>query len=156
MLHLRKSAILTFLLVALHCKINAQPYYFRHYQVENGLSNSTVFCSTQDKNGFLWFGTKDGLNRFDGYHFKLFTHTTNNGNAIGSDMVYCLFSDQKGALWVGGQNGLFLFDQAQEKLIRLVDSLVEINYISADDKGNLWFLSLNNVYRYNLNTRSLK
>ncbi|MBC7424179.1 MAG: hypothetical protein H7334_12075, partial [Ferruginibacter sp.] len=42
----------------------AQPYFFRHYQVENGLSNNMVFCSVQDKNGFLWFGTKDGLNRF--------------------------------------------------------------------------------------------
>jgi len=42
---------------------DAQPYYFRHYQVENGLSNNTVNCCTQDKNGFLWFGTKEGLNQ---------------------------------------------------------------------------------------------
>ncbi|MEO7767559.1 MAG: two-component regulator propeller domain-containing protein, partial [Ferruginibacter sp.] len=52
--------------------INAQSYFFRHYQVENGLSNNMVYCSVQDQDGFLWFGTKDGLNRFDGYHFKLF------------------------------------------------------------------------------------
>ena len=41
----------------------AQPYYFRHYQVESGLSNNAVFATAQDKQGFMWFGTKDGLNR---------------------------------------------------------------------------------------------
>lgn len=78
MFHLRYPAIFTFLLIICHCLANAQPYYFRHYQVENGLSNSTVFCSTQDKFGFLWFGTKEGLNRFDGYHFKLFNYPDNS------------------------------------------------------------------------------
>ncbi|HVW58891.1 MAG TPA: two-component regulator propeller domain-containing protein [Puia sp.] len=134
-------------------RTNAQPYYFRHYQVENGLSNSTVFCSTQDKNGFLWFGTKEGLNRFDGYHFRLFNTNT---KALGSDMIYCLFSDKDGTLWVGGQNGLFVFAQQQEKMVRVIDSLVEINWIQTDDKGSLWFLSMNSVYRYNLTTRQLK
>src|SRR3981189_2935148 len=100
MLHLRHANILTSLLLIIvcHSRTNAQPYYFRHYQVENGLSNSTVFCSAQDKNGFLWFGTKEGLNRFDGYHFKLVTRD-NNRNTLGSDMIYCLFSDANGTLW---------------------------------------------------------
>ena len=84
MLHSKILPISTLLVIACFCRTNAQPYYFRHFQVENGLSNSTVFCTTQDKNGFLWFGTKDGLNRFDGYHFKLFLHSGSAG-AIGSD-----------------------------------------------------------------------
>src|SRR6185295_3918807 len=98
MLHLRNTTILPtlLLLIICHCRTNAQPYYFRHYQVENGLSNSTVFCSAQDKNGFLWFGTKEGLNRFDGYHFKLFTYTPDNKTTLGSDMIYCLFNDANG------------------------------------------------------------
>jgi len=158
MLHLRNTTILPtlLLLIICHCRTNAQPYYFRHYQVENGLSNSTVFCSAQDKNGFLWFGTKEGLNRFDGYHFKLFTYTPNNKTTLGSDMIYCLFNDASGNLWAGGQNGLFIFSQQQEKLLRVIDSLNEINWIQTDDKGNLWFLSRNNVYRYNLLTRRVK
>jgi signal transduction histidine kinase/ligand-binding sensor domain-containing protein len=155
MFHLRYSAISTLLLIVCLSRTYAQPYYFRHFQVENGLSNSTVFCSTQDKQGFLWFGTKEGLNRFDGYHFKLFSYT-NNSNSIGSDMVYCLFCDQDGTLWVGGQNGLFRFDEQQEKLVRVIDSLREVNWIQPDDKGNLWFLSFNNVYRFNLTTHQLK
>jgi hypothetical protein len=54
-----------FVLLTNH-KSFAQPHYFRHYQVEDGLSNNTVYCTLQDKNGFLWMGTKEGLNRFDG------------------------------------------------------------------------------------------
>jgi len=155
MLHLKNSYILLSLLHIIVClhRTNAQPYYFRHYQVENGLSNSTVFCSTQDKNGFLWFGTKEGLNRFDGYHFKLFNSNT---KPLGSDMIYCIFNDAAGTLWAGGQNGLFVFQQQQEKLVRVIDSLAEINWIQTDDNNNLWFLSLNSVYRYNLITRQLK
>src|SRR5579864_8730720 len=54
-----------------------QPYCFNHFQVENGVSNNSVECSIQDDDGFLWFGTISGLNRFDGYAFKMFyTYST--------------------------------------------------------------------------------
>ena len=76
--------------------VQAQPYYFRHYQVENGLSNNTVFCSIQDKDGFLWFGTKEGLNRFDGYRFKLFKLDKTDKRNPQRDFIYCLFTDPAG------------------------------------------------------------
>ena len=69
---LRNRLLLLFVLWLYVNTASAQPYYFKHYQVENGLSNNTVYCSIQDNKGFLWFGTKEGLNRFDGYRFKLF------------------------------------------------------------------------------------
>ncbi|MHA4810066.1 ligand-binding sensor domain-containing protein [Flavitalea flava] len=143
------------LLVSDATTVVGQPYYFRHYQVENGLSNNTVFCSVQDKKGFLWFGTKEGLNRFDGTHFSLFTRNDHNEGPLSSDFIYCLFCDSQGTLWVGGQNGLFRFDEKQEKLVRVLDSLTEINWIQTDDNGNLWFLSFNRVYRYDLATKNL-
>src|SRR5260221_6363119 len=157
MLHSRLAAISTLCFAAFICTLcaYAQPYYFKHYQVENGLSNSTVFCSAQDKRGFLWFGTREGLNRFDGYHFKLFTRYTNNTAAQGNDLIHCLYCDKEGTLWVGGQNGLFRFDEKAEKLVRVVDSLIEINWIQRDNGDNLWFLCLNNVYRYNLRSGKL-
>ena len=144
--------------VALFCALtgSAQPYYFKHYQVENGLTNSTIFCSTQDKKGFLWFGTREGLNRFDGYHFKVFTRFGDNSSAQSYDLIHCLSTDQDGNVWIGGQYGLFRFDEKTEKLIRVNDSLIEINYIQRDNGDNLWFLSLNIVYRYNLKTRDLR
>lgn len=133
----------------------AQPYFFRHYQVENGLSNNTVFCSLQDKNGFLWFGTKDGLNRFDGYHFKQF-NIRNKGNDMNSDMVACLLIDPEGRLLVGCQKGLYVFDKEKECLVRLIDSLVWINSMHLDNKGDLWFISATTLCRYNLKTKALK
>ena len=69
----------------------SQPYYFRHYQVENGLSNNAVICCLQDKEGFMWFGTKDGLNRFDGYSFKTFRNNPLDSSTIGNNFIHCLF-----------------------------------------------------------------
>jgi len=153
------NRLLPLLTIAILCfaqyKAPAQSYYFRHYQVENGLSNNTVFCSIQDKNGFLWFGTKEGLNRFDGYRFKLFK-LDDDIQKLNHDFIYCLCNDQQGNLWVGTQNGLYRFDAIHEKLVHFLDSLREINNIQIDRKGNLWFISGQTVGRYNLNTHNVK
>jgi Signal transduction histidine kinase len=126
----------------------AQPYYFRHYQVENGLSNNTVFCSLQDTNGFMWFGTKEGLNRFDGYRFKLFRLDSPDESNLKRDFIYCLSLDAAGAMWVGTQNGLYRYDAQKEKLVVFIDTLSEINAIEWDRAGRLWFISNTTVCRY--------
>jgi ligand-binding sensor domain-containing protein len=147
-------------LLALTCAAfttaRAQPYYFRHYQVENGLSNNTVFCSMQDRNGFMWFGTKEGLNRFDGYRFKLFKLDNADEHHLQKDFVYCLFTDTQGRFWVGTQKGLFQFDTTQEKLVRCIDSLQEVGSIQMDLQGRLWFLSGSTICRYDLEKNLLK
>ncbi|AEW01238.1 hypothetical protein A4D02_32955 [Niastella koreensis] len=132
----------------------SQPYYFKHYQVENGLSNNTVYCSIQDNKGFLWFGTKEGLNRFDGYRFKLF-RSDNEGKQLRKDFIFCLFADAKDNLWVGTQNGLYFFDYTKERLVRFIDTLPEVNDIQMDRQGQLWFRSNAMVCRYNFTTRRL-
>ena len=134
----------------------AQPYYFRHYQVENGLSNNTVYCALQDSTGFLWFGTKEGLNRFDGYKFKLFKLHSNASDWAERELIYCLFNDQHGKLWVGTQTGLFCFDKEREQLVPYFPELPEINGIQSDAQGKLWFISRSTVYRYNPADQSLK
>ncbi|WP_315816232.1 ligand-binding sensor domain-containing protein [Paraflavitalea speifideaquila] len=91
-----------------------QGYYFRHYQVENGLSNNTVFCSVQDKKGFIWFGTKDGINRFDGISFKVFRPDPADSNSLGNNFAYSLHEDKRGILWVGTREGLYRFNAATE------------------------------------------
>ena len=90
--YLRKRLLLLLLLWLYVFTAHAQPYYFKHYQVENGLSNNTVYCSIQDNKGFLWFGTKEGLNRFDGYRFKLF-RSDSEGKQLRKDFIFCLFGD---------------------------------------------------------------
>jgi signal transduction histidine kinase/ligand-binding sensor domain-containing protein len=133
----------------------ADSYYFRHYQAENGLSNNTVFCSIQDTKGFLWFGTKEGLNRFDGYRFKLFK-LDEDERKLKRDVIYCLSNDQQGTLWVGTQNGLYRYDALHERLVRFIDSLPEINGIQMDKNGRLWFISRQTVCYYNFSTHTIR
>lgn len=137
--------------------ISAQPYYFRHYQVEDGLSHSTVFCGIQDNNGFMWFGTKAGLSRFDGYHFKLFNFfNTENEQTITPDMVYSLYNDKQGKLWVGGRKGLFWFDATKEKLVQMADSLRNVHTFQMDGAGNLWFMADDILCRFDLKNNLVK
>ncbi len=132
----------------------AQPYYFKHYQVENGLSNSTVNCSVQDKNGFIWFGTKDGLNRFDGYRFRLF-NTEENERSLYPDFIFSLFCDAGGVLWCGCQKGLYRFDAQKEQLVRFLDTLTDVSAIQSDKNGQLWLISRQRACRYNFASNQL-
>ena len=135
----------------------AQLYYFRHYQVENGLSNNAVICSLQDKRGFMWFGTKDGLNRFDGYAFKVFRHHPGDTGSIGSNFIHSLFEDKSGTLWVGTENGLFRYDTATESF-HLLEAAPkgQIRAIQADNRGNIWFVAGFSLFRYHPGNRQLQ
>ncbi len=95
--------------------LSAQEYYFRHYQVEQGLSHNTVFCALQDHKGFMWFGTKDELNRYDGNHFKIFRHSATDSLSIGNNFVHHLFEDDTKQLWIGTERGLYQYISATEK-----------------------------------------
>ena len=134
---------------------SAQPYYFRHYQVENGLSNSTVFCSLQDGNGFMWFGTKDGLNRFDGYRFKVFNIGPGEGSSLTRDEIASLALDRQGALWVGSQKGIYRYDALKERLLPFIDTLSYTNNLVFDRRGQLWFLSMSTACCYNFDEKKL-
>ena len=84
--------------MALHCAaelfLSAQSYYFRNYQVNDGVSSNTITCIMQDSKGFMWFGTRNGLNRFDGTSFKIFRNDVNDPQSIGSNSILCLYEDK--------------------------------------------------------------
>lgn len=133
-----------------------QHNYFRHYQVENGLSNNTVFCIVQDAKGFLWFGTPDGLNRFDGYTFKIFRNDKKNKSSIGNNNIICLYVDTKGKMWVGTEKGLFAYEPETESFQLLkTDSLGVIRDMQMDSLGNLWFIENGTLTAYNTATQKL-
>jgi signal transduction histidine kinase/ligand-binding sensor domain-containing protein len=121
--------------------------------VENGLSHNTVFSSVQDKKGFLWFGTKDGLNRFDGYQFKTFSIKREQRGRLAGDLILSLALDPKGTLWVGTQRGLFYFEEKKERFISFLDSTSGINDIFFDKNGQLWFTADHTANRYNFTTK---
>lgn len=133
---------------------SAQSHFFRHYQVEKGLSNNTVFCSTQDQYGFMWFGTKDGVNRFDGYHFKHY-NISNQGHTMDPDMISALAVDKNNTLYIGCQKGLYIFNRQKETIVPFIDSLKWINTMHIDQKGDLWFISAVMLCRFNFTTKTL-
>ena len=134
------AAIFLLILPSLNV-LKAQPYYFRHFQVENGLSNNSVHSSIMDRNGFLWFGTKGGLNRYDGYQFKSIQLDPNNEKSLSTDVINSMLADENGNIWIGAQRGLYRYDDEKEKVTYLVDSLKEINDIYKDRHGNLWVIA---------------
>ena len=82
------------------------PLYFKQYSTEQGLSQNSVFSITQDPDGFLWFATEDGLNRFDGANFVQYRYSATDTHSIADNFIRKVFVDQQGILWVGTQNGL--------------------------------------------------
>ncbi len=133
------------------------PYYFKHYEVEHGLSNNTVLCSLQDKRGFLWFGTIDGLNRFDGYTFKTFRNDPSDSKSIGNNSVYALYQSEDEILWVGTNKGLYKYNPVDESFVLIASTLNQrVRTIFADRKGNLWFRLDFSLANYNDKTKQLK
>ncbi len=79
---------------------------FHRLKNKQGLSNSTVMSIVQDRNQMLWIATFDGLNRYDGYNFKVYHHKTSKKNSLLNDLLRVLFIDKQGELWIGSKDGL--------------------------------------------------
>ncbi len=128
----------------------AQPYNFRHYQVEDGLPNNSVLCSLQDRKGFMWFGTRDGLCRFDGYTFKSFARDPDEPQSIGHNAVLSLYEDEQQILWVGTSKGLYMYDAGTDDF-ELVKQTGEKNIkeVKGDGNGLVWFVSSGAIWGFN-------
>ena len=88
---------------------------FQHLSLREGLSQSTVYCVLQSRDGFMWFGTQDGLNRFDGYRFKAYKHIPGRPDSLSDNTIRSLYEDERGILWVGTDGGLNRFDPGLER-----------------------------------------
>jgi len=120
---------------------------FRHLNVEDGLSQSTVKAICQDRDGFMWFGTDIGLNRFDGYDFKLYVNNPEDSTSLPSNYVTEIYEDHLGMFWVGtGYSGLSLFNRQHETFTHFVYNAHNQRSISSDNvrgvfedrDGNVW------------------
>ncbi len=150
---MKKSVLLLLITFLASCSIWSQEFYFKHYKVEDGLSHNTVLSSLQDKNGFMWFGTKNGLNRFDGYTFKLFQNNPEDDKSLHGTYIECLY-ESKNVLWVGTDNGLYRYNEKQENFDLLTGTdNKQILGLMDDAEGNLWFISNSSMNMYNPETK---
>ena len=86
--------------------------HFEHITTEQGLLNNSIHCIFQDRAGFLWIGTQDGLHKYDGYRFTVYRHNPDEPNSLNNNRIHAIYEDQAGALWVGtGGGGLNRFDR---------------------------------------------
>ncbi|NND32020.1 MAG: hypothetical protein HKN76_05465, partial [Saprospiraceae bacterium] len=118
---------------------------FQHFVPEDGLSNSSVKCIQQDHQGFIWIGTANGLNRFDGHHFIKYKHQKNNTFSLTDNSINALYEDQQERLWVGTDIGLHLYDRVLDQFTRIPGPRINdkpvsriISAILEDQDGNFW------------------
>ena len=88
---------------------------FQNISIEDGLSQNTISCILQDRHSFMWFGSEEGLNRYDGFRFKVYRHNRSGRDCLSHDRVSCLLEDADGSLWIGTLGGgLNHLDAARE------------------------------------------
>jgi signal transduction histidine kinase/ligand-binding sensor domain-containing protein len=96
----------------------AGQFTFRRIGTEQGLSQCTVVAMLQDRYGFMWFASQDGLNRYDGYTFTVYKHHPTDSSSLSSSMILSLYEDRTGTLWIGTYNGLNRFDRTRGTFAR--------------------------------------
>lgn len=152
---------LLFLFTLSHSSL-AEEIKFEYLSVSEGLSQPVVFAILQDSQGFIWVGTENGLNRYDGYQFTVYKHNANNPNSLSSHYIWALQQDQAGILWVGTDKGLNRFDTVNLTVKRYLHDDNNPNSLSHNDvrtlykdrQGILWIGTMSGLNRFDPKTET--
>ncbi len=134
---------------------------FEHLTIKQGLSQSSVYCIYQDKTGFLWIGTMDGLNRYDGYSFKIYRNDPTDSNSIGFNSINSIYEDQAGNLLIGTNGGgLAIYDPKTDNFTNYFHDPNDSNSISDDyvqtvfesSMGAIWIGTTDKLNKFDLST----
>lgn len=142
---IRYLFIISILIAFISQIASGQEVQFKHLTINDGLSQNAVIAMTQDSRGFMWFGTKDGLNKYDGYSFTIYQHDAFDSTTISENYITTLFEDSRGILWIGTSNGeLNCFYRETETFQRVNyseshnNSKSMIQAITEDKFKNIW------------------
>lgn len=135
--------IFCFILITSNSFLSAQSpinkIRFNNLNAAKGLPQNTINCVIQDKKGMLWFGTSDGLNRYDGYTFKVYKNELGNKNSLSNNYVLSLLEDSKGYIWVGTYGGgLNRLDPDTDTFVRFQKDRNNPNSLFHDDVRNIY------------------
>ena len=130
-----------------HGYVQVTDLKFTHLTTNDGLSQGYVVDILQDRRGFMWFATRDGLNRYDGYSFVVYKHDPKDPGSLSSNFIQDLLEDDRGYLWVATNDGVNRFDPTTERCTRYrhdpdnPDTLggASVKSVAQDGHGNLWF-----------------
>ena len=160
------NLLLLLLITALHNLINAQQnfYNFEHFTVKNGLAHNNVYSIFQDHQGYLWFGTEDGLNKFDGYVFSTYRSLPKTDNSLATSNFGKIFQDSSGIFWFGTfGEGIDLYNPQTHKFIHMPHrpedstslSNNRVTFIYQDNYQDIWVGTTDGgVNRYNKKTKT--
>lgn len=142
-----------------------QSLNFQHLNVEQGLSQSHINCLLKDKDGFVWIGTQDGLNRYDGYEFRNFYHDPNDSQSLGNNYIWCLLEDGENGIWIGTYGGgLCHFDIKTEKFQTYLPNnngsqnaaQNSIRSLGKSSNDKLWVGSEEGLFLFDLNNKEFE
>ena len=130
---------------------------FENLSIEDGLSQVTVYTIFQDHRGFMWFGTRDGLNKYDGYKFTIYRHQPYDSTTLTHNKINCLYEDHLGLMWVGTDDGINIYNRELDSFQPFVNDSIKfssvcnkiINTIYEDRSGNLWIGTEDGLCRIN-------
>ena len=136
--------LLFFLLITLNGFTQKSSIKFGYIGQKEGLSQSDVLAIKQTGNGLLWFGTKDGLNSYNGYEFKVYSHRFQDSTSISNSYIHTILEENDSLLWVGTENGLNIFNSATQQFTNIFNDKttnkrkVNVWALAKDSLGNLW------------------
>lgn len=151
------------LFIAVAASAQNNEFQFSRLDISNGLSHNQVNTMLKDSKGFMWFGTLSGLNKYDGYKFKIYKHIEGDTTSLNDDFIVSIAEGPENKLWIETRNGYNIYDPATEhfshdtgRYLRSINIPGKgLNAVKKDRFGNFWFLNVNSgIYKYQASTKT--